>query len=259
MTPTQLNPDPGSEEISLWQRALRVVRAGVLGAAAVTVLGLAGHYVGNDVSFEVREVRFVGNSRTSPEALRHLSDLHTGTHLAMADLGRAVAGVERHPWVEHAEARRIFPSTVEIRVVEHEPVLLLALDGLWYLDADGRPFKRARTDDLDYPVLTGLDAELVAAHPALAVAAARAALVTLASAESAAQLAPGQVSELHLDLDRGFTVVLRSGSELVLGWTDPEERFDRVARMVEAGLDLDAPLRVDLGSNELAIATPLSG
>ncbi len=259
MTRTLLSPDSGLPEISLWQRALSVLRAGVVGAAAVTVLGLGVHYIAEDAAFEVHEVRFVGAERTSPVALRHLADLRTGEHLASADLGHTVVNIERHPWVSSARARRVFPSTVEIELVEHEPVLLLAVDGLWYLDAAGQPFRRARTDDLDYPVLTGLSPELVEQHPGLAAAASRAALATLAAAEAEGVLSSADISELNLDLERGFTVVLRSGSELVLGWTDPSERFVRVAQMVDAGLDLDTPHRVDLGSQALAIATPLSG
>lgn len=256
MTRTLPSPAPGSAAIPLRTRAWHVLRAGLLGAAAVTVAGLGVHYVLDDASFEVHTVRFVGMERAAPEALRHLSDLRTGTHLATADLQRAVAGVERHPWVARAEARRVFPGTIEVRVEEHAPVLLLAADGLWYLDGEGRPFKQARTDDLDYPVLTGLDGALLAERPTLAAAATRAAVHTLAAAEP---LGAEAVSEVHLDLERGFTVVLRSGSQLVLGWTDPGERFERIARMVDAGLDLDTPHRVDLGGADLAIATPLSG
>ena len=60
-------------------------------------------------------------------------------------------------------------------------------------------------------------------------------------------------------LERGFTVVLRSGSELLLGWHAPEAPFERLARMVDAGLDLGTPHRIDLASDRLAIATPLAG
>ena len=64
--------------------------------------------------------------------------------------------MERHPWVRRAEARRVLPATIEVVVEEHAPVLILALDRMWYVNAMGEPFKLATTEDLDYPVLMSI-------------------------------------------------------------------------------------------------------
>jgi len=250
---------PESESLSWPRRVWHLLRAGLLGGAAVTAAGLAAHHIATDASFEVYEVRFVGAERAEILGLRHLTDLRWGEHLAGADLTRAVNGVERHPWVARATARRVFPSTIEVRIEEHEPVLLLALGGLWYLDSTGTPFRQAQADDLDYPVLTGLNPSDDATHPALVSATVRTALGVVAAASEHPHLTPDTISQLHFDQERGFTVVLRSGSELLLGWHAPEAPFERLARMVDAGLDLGTPQRIDLASDRLAIATPLAG
>ena len=119
-------------------------------------------------TFQVQEVRFVGTEKAPTGQLRHLADVQTGTHLFHADLSRAIKGVEAHPWVDEASARRRFPGAVEIHVREHEPKMLLALDALWLVSTDGEVFKRADSGALDYPILTGITPELTQEHPKVA-------------------------------------------------------------------------------------------
>jgi len=51
--------------------------------------------------------------------------------------------------------------------------------------------------------------------------------------------------------------VLRSGTRLQLGFSDPIQRLDRLAQMVERGLDLEQPQQIDLEADTVAIASPL--
>ena len=56
---------------------------------------------------------------------------------------------------------------------------------------------------------------------------------------------------------QGFSLILRSGTQLEFGFTDPIERMSRLQQMVDRGLSLDTPQQVDLNSDLVAIATPL--
>lgn len=243
---------------TLHQRAAGILSR-VLVAAALSGMGaLLGRYVATNPDWRVGDVRFVGNTHAEPGALRHLSDIRTGTHLVQVDLERAVAGVERHPWVKHAEARRVFPGAVEITVDEYVPVMILALDRLWYVDQDGVPFTPAQDGDLDLPVLTGLDPNFARREPDLSRAVVAGALRVLNAWQTHAGAAPADdSSEVAFHAAHGYDLVLRSGTRLILGFGDPSEPLAKLDRLVVAGLDLNTPQRVDLDMETVAVATPL--
>ena len=242
-----------------WIQRARTLLGRLLVAGLIVGAGAGiGHAVATNPSWHVSEVRFVGANHAPEGELRHLSDLHQGEHLLTVDLDQAIEGVSRHPWVRSATARRVFPGTVEITVSEHEPVMLLALDRLWYVDADGTPFATATSDDLDYPTLTGLDPALATSDPELGRAAIGGALRVLSTWSSRDRDGGArEVSELYFSPTHGFDLVLRSGTRLLLGVGDPAEPLERLDRLIGAGLDLGAPQRIDLDMKTVAVATPL--
>jgi len=242
----------------------------LLAGAASIGLALAGAHAVRDGRFQVHHV-LVRNvtvqpgddgaldftSHVSPVEVRHLASIPQGSELWQVDLEQVVRGVLGHPWVAEVEVSRRWPDTIVIRIVEHRPVLLLQQDGLYYVEASGEVFKRARGSDLDYPVLTGLAEGLAARHPDLARRVLRDALALLQTVEASGEFTRADLSEIRFDEHEGFSLVLRSGFELTLGFTDPAERLGRLAQMREHGLDPAVPARVDLVSERIALVTPL--
>ena len=53
-------------------------------------------------------------------------------------------------------------------------------------------------------------------------------------------------------------MVLRNGTTLSLGFYEPTGRVDRLRKMVNKGLDLSVPQQIELDSEHVAIAKPLS-
>ncbi|MEC9391398.1 MAG: FtsQ-type POTRA domain-containing protein [Myxococcota bacterium] len=237
------------------------VRQVLTWTASIAAFSVTSWFVVDQIAhgrtFQVSTVEFVGNERAEAVQLRHLADVKHGVHLFNADLGRAVRGVEQHPWVKHATARRKFPGAIEIRVEEHRPVMLLAIGDLWLVDDSARVFKRADSNILDFPVLSGVNPELFETHPAVANAIVSQGLGVYTAVATDPQLAESDVSEIHFDERTGFELVLRSGTEVVIGFTNPSAAFDRLRRMRDQGLDLNSPQRVDLDVGSVAIATPL--
>jgi cell division protein FtsQ len=223
----------------------------------VSLLGIAGMEIREGDAWRVSEVVVTGNVRVCDAALLHLSDLRDGQRIFEVDLDRAVVGVRRHPWVARAEAHLGFPGAVEIVVEEREPVLLLAMGEMWYVDAAGQPFVRAQTVDLDFPILTGLSAELAAERPELARAVVMGALRILSVVDGHAVAGGQNLSELRFDSRTGYTLVLRNGSELIFGMGDPAPPLRRLDQLIGVGLDLRIPQRVDLDAATVAVATPL--
>lgn len=258
MQPLSLQePEFRDDAVDLWSRVLRVLGAGVAGGLFATVVGLLGHQVVTGEHWEVTEVHVAGNLHASEATIRHLADLRPGTHLFTVDLNEIASKVERHPWVARVEVRRMLPSRVEVVVEEHQPAMLMALDRLWLVDADGQPFKQARGEQLDFPILTGLETQLTKTRPDLARAVVRGALRILDATEGHPKVGPATISELRFAERLGFIVVTRNGSELIVGFDDPSAALERLDRLVRAGLDLSIPQRIDLDAGAVAIATPL--
>ncbi len=205
----------------------------------------------------VERVQFEGASRATAAALRHLVDVSNGTTMWGVDLERAQRGAASHPWVKSATARRKFPDTVVIRVEEYQPVALLAGDTLRYVDRSGVVFLEARSDDVDYPVITGVDGALHRAHPDLPRLVVRDALWLMDTLDTRGVLARGGLSEVAFSRTRGFTLHLGSGAEVRFGLEGLERQIDRLAQLLGEGVDLDTPVLVDLAPASVAIVRPL--
>jgi cell division septal protein FtsQ len=226
-----------------------VLLAGALGAFAVVQ--------GEGLLPRVSELTVGGNDKASTVALRHLADVRDGASLMTVDLDALVEGVSRHPWVASATVRRVFPDSLHVIVTEHETRMLVLLRGLYRVDHTGDMFARARSTELDLPVLTGLDPAVADESPVAARGVVRQALRTLALLEATGAADLDQVSEVAFDLDLGFSLVLRNGSRIHFGYQDPALQARRLADLRAAGLDLSLPHEVDLDLSGMALATPL--
>lgn len=224
----------------------------LLGALA----GAAWVMLGSEL-LRYRVVRIVGNTNAGELEIRHLADLPVGDPLVLLDLGAAVRGVEHHPWVRTADARRVFPDTVVIRVEERTPIAILQLGTeLFLVDADGVAFTRATPGELDHPFLTGISPKFADEQPALARRIVHDGLTLISAAAGRGGLAESDISDVHFDTRAGYTLGLRNGGEVLLGFRDAEI-LTRLDALSADGLDLSRPHRVDLGSPQLAVVTPL--
>lgn len=234
-------------------------------SVSALVVGLAWLVLGSE-AIRFRTLRVVGNEHASFAQLRHLADLTAGAPLLTLDLDAALAGVGRHPWVAHAEARRVFPDTVVIHVREREVRALLLLDGLYLVDTEGTPFRRAGPGEVDHPILTGVPIALADSNPALARRIVQDGLGILDAAPGRAGLREVDISEVRFDAESGYTVALRNGGEVLLGFpsssrsgaaSEPSSVYTRLDELASRGVDLSRPLRIDLGSPTIAVVSPL--
>ena len=147
-----------------------------------------------------------------------------------------------------------------MNVVEYVPAAMLLSGGLYYVDADGNVFMEARGEDVDYPVITGIDPDLGDAHPDLPRVAARDALKLVTALDAHGLVDLAEVSEVAFSPARGFTVVLRRSlaARLVFGLEDHDRELARLARLMQDGLDLAQPVLVDLAPARIAIVRPLN-
>lgn len=207
----------------------------------------------------VERVEFRGAERASAPALRHLAGMENGTTMWGVDTAAIAAGVERHPWVKNATVHRSWPDGVVVDVEEYVPAAMLLSGGLYYVDAEGNVFMEARGEDVDYPVITGIEPELGDAHPDLPRVAARDALKLVTALDERGLVDVADVSEVSFSPARGFTVMLRRSlaARLVFGLEDHDRELGRLARLMDDGLDLQKPVLVDLAPERIAIVRPL--
>lgn len=108
-------------EVRESRRRSRLRRTLTLLAIGVLVIGLAA--VERSALVGLEEVRVLGTERLDARTVLDAADLDLGTSTLRLRLGDAAERVTALPLVREANARRIDPLTVEIEVVEREPVL----------------------------------------------------------------------------------------------------------------------------------------
>ncbi len=65
--------------------------------------------------------------------------------------------IEKHPWVKAATVERKFPHSLIVHVKKEDPVILVLLDQLFYMNGQGQLFTPVLPDEeVDFPILTGL-------------------------------------------------------------------------------------------------------
>lgn len=188
---------------------------GVLGFAALRGI----RTLAESSRFDLRTVRVEGSVRGSSEAVRARIAPALTHNVFDLNLGRVARLAQQDPWVRHAEARRILPGTLVVRVDERRPAAVAVINGLAHLIDDLGfvigPSEAGLDDDL--PVLTGLER----LEGAGLVAALKRGVHTLARIRTADPSWYGELSELDLGPQDRVTARLRGSHASVL--LDPQE------------------------------------
>jgi cell division protein FtsQ len=224
------------------------LRQAIRARATIAALGLAGvalaaaaswgawHYLTHGAALRIAEIRFEGLSRATPDELAALSPVRPGDNIVASDLGAMERALARHPWVRSAEVRRRLPRALDVAVVERRPVALVELGGLYLVDREGEPFKRAQPGDgLDLPLVTGLDREDYVQRRAELEPVLTGALALVESYAATPLAATAPVSEVHLDLENGITLYVgEEGTQVRLGSGDLPRKLARLEQALAA-------------------------
>jgi cell division septal protein FtsQ len=150
--------------------------------------------------------------------------------LRLRSIGEQLA---KMPWVEKVKVRRYFPNTLVIEIAEREPVAVVNMGYLYYLDKTGEIFKPlTEGDPLDYPVLTGMTEEEMGRDPSGSREALKGVLDLIARLKEGTVFKLEDVSEIHYDKGYGFTLFSAHGGVPVrLGSSGFDEKLTRFARI----------------------------
>jgi len=220
-----------------WRKILhRSLRIGVtLFSGALLLVG--GFFVtqlllASDL-FRVEQVEVQGNGRLSKGQVVALSDIETGINTFNLDIGLIGRKIEENPWVESARVQRIFPRQVMINIEERQPVAIVNLGYLYYLDKQGEIFKVLdATDNLDYPIVTGFNYAKAQAHNAEYAQQLKQVVKLLTDLGQRKLFSLEQVSEIHFEASGGLSLfTLAGGVKVKLGHADYRRKLDRLERI----------------------------
>jgi len=192
----------------------RMLRRSAPAAAGLAIVGAIGgaawagyHFVTTSPRFAITHIEIRGNHHLTADQIRADLPAQIGDNVFATSLGGVVRELRAEPWIARAQAHRILPHTIVIDVVEHEPVAMADLGGLYLVDETGHPFKRAAIDADDgagLPIVTGLDRTGYLADPDATATQIRAALTALASWRASGDRPA--IGEVHLDPHGALTL-----------------------------------------------------
>jgi len=226
-------------------------------AAALLVLLLVGSagaavysWLGRSAIFSVRVVDMNPCGHVSGDEISGILKGVAGGNiwsLSKEEIGRRLLS---HPYVREVVVRKSFPDKLLVKIEEREPVAMINLDALYYVDGQGTIFKRLTAYDAkDKPILTGFSRDDLAAKDPVTIRNLKKTIDLLRHAESGSL--SRNISEIHFDAQDGYTLVTRDfGLQLKIGLMD----FDEAMRRVEEAMPKLASLGKEKGVVDLKTA-----
>jgi len=206
-----------------------------LGSGALIVSGtvLTAQVLLESGYFAVSTVRVEHQSRVTEEDILAVSDIRPGDGIFDLDLHLIGRKIEENPWIATAEVERVFPDQIIIRVVEREPQAIVDLGYLYYVDNEGEIFKLLDgSDQLDFPVISGIDRDDMLNHPEQVRSRLRKALGLLELLRNREMFSLEQISQLHVDPYQGLTLyTLVGGVPIRIGHDDYLYKLQRLERV----------------------------
>ena len=221
-------------------------RTGTLFLLLVVAFGVGGWYCyqvldSSDI-FRLTTISVQGNRMTQKAQVLDLGGIEQGISLLDFDIDIAEERISSHLWIERAEISRSWPSTLEVRVHEYQPLAMVNIDNetgrtLYYVDHRGKVFAPVdNSQDLDFPVITGIESAgtltgTIIADEGLATEAFR----FLHLAAQGNPIVPLQtISEIHVSPEKGIVVYLvDSPFPIYMGYDNITTRYYELVKLLE--------------------------
>jgi cell division protein FtsQ len=224
-------------------RRVLLARAGIAVLVLLALVAGAGsafgawRFLSTAEALRVRELRWSGLERATADELAALSPVQPGDNLVRADLAAVEKALLKHPWVRTAEVRRkLFPPALEVAITERRAAALVELGGLYLVDREAQPFKRAAPGDgLDLPLVTGLSRDDYVQRRSEVEPLLAGAIALLDGYQAAGLSDQAPISEVHVDLESGITIYVgEQGTQVRLGSGELPQKLSRLRRTLSA-------------------------
>lgn len=216
------------------QKLVRAISVVVVVSLIALVSFELYEFIGKTTFLQLERIDISGIRKLTREEILSAASVKLGDDLLGMRLTSMGEQLSKNPWVASVKVHRNFPHSLAIDVVERQPVGVVSMDYLYYLDERGDIFKPLQEgDSLDFPVVTGLaEADLIQ-DPAGAKETLQKVLALLHELKKErAGIALADISELHYDKGFGYTLfTVNKGLPIRLGTEEFSEKLDRFARI----------------------------
>jgi cell division protein FtsQ len=236
------------------------------GTALVATLGIlchqAYHLATRIVILKLDTIEITNNRRLDRNEIMALANVRPGDDMIRLNLRQIGEHVEKNPWVETVRVKRYFPRTLAIEVTERDPLAIINVGYLAYLDAKGEVFKPLNEgDNLDLPIVTGVSEDDLTRNQSGAKEALKGAVALINLLKQGQVFRLEDVSELHYDKGFGYTIfTTRGGVPVRLGTDGHREKLARLARIYrELQAQMPTLEYIDLNYNDKIIVKKVIG
>ena len=221
--------------------------------------------------FRIADIEISGCRTVNSEDLRKFAGITYEMNMLKIEPKRIENRLMQHPWVKSAEVKRIWPDGLEISILEYRPHALLVLDNgkrFSYVSSCGVAFAPlGKGQELDFPVITGLDANITEEEKKEMLAAANR---FLRLAERNNPNLPAQnISEIHFT-EKGKLILylVEHPFPIYFGQDDIKRKYSQLRRVLEvlyrkrkgrAGIEEVAYIRMDYQLDKVLVARNRKG
>lgn len=226
------------EPVDLRKYLLPLIRVGSRAGLLLLLGGLLAasvHGLFKATPFPVQKLEIRGTQRLTHDEIITLTGVTPGQNLLALRLKTIGQHVIANPWVASVRVQRFFPGTIAISIKERQPVAVINMGLLYYIDSTGEPFKPlSHGDSLDFPVVTGISEDDLNADPGATKDTLKTACELLAALKQHGLFILADVSEIHYDRGHGFTLYTTAGAlPIKIGTDDFTNKLQRFARIYE--------------------------
>jgi cell division protein FtsQ len=203
--------------------------------------------------FKIRNIEVSDAKRLSREEILSIAGVDAGGDLLRVNLKRMGEQLALNPWVETVRVRRFFPDRLSISITEREPLAVVNMGYIYYLDKKGKVFKVLNKGDrLDYPIVTGFSEEDLKVDPDGTKKSLEATCELLKILQEKGAFILAEVSEIHYDKGYGFTLFTASDALTIkIGSGDFSAKVDRLAKIYQTLMTQRPTLQyIDLDYND---------
>ncbi|HIJ81849.1 MAG TPA: FtsQ-type POTRA domain-containing protein [Desulfuromonadales bacterium] len=244
-------------DLKKYARPLGTAMAGIAALALVAGLLYGGYRATQSATFfRLKHIEVSSAKRLTREEILGLANVDVGKDLLRLNLKQMGESLLQNRWIETVRINRYFPDRISIQLTEREPLAVVNMGFIYYLDKKGAVFKVLNQGDkLDFPVVTGFREDELASDPKGTAEALRDTCELLKILREKGAFILADVSEIHYDKGFGFTMFTASGALPVkVGSGDFAAKIDRFARIYRDLMAQRATLQyVDLDYNDKII------
>lgn len=222
----------GSETFQKLLRNMTRMAGSLLLFLCLCSVGYQGYvHLVEDSFFQVKEVEVRGCKKIPERTILSLAKIEGMPNLFTLSLKEIATRVSSHPWVDHVTLRKIFPNRIWIQVEERRPIAILQLDEPYYIDAKGVIFSQVGDrDEYNFPILTGLNKQMLNQHPDLAEPLLVKAIEFLKILQQEHLSPLAEISEIRMGKTFGIQCfTMAEGVEVKMGWDQFEEKLRRLS------------------------------